>query len=220
MPEHLGSALNSKVSPFPLAKQKGSHYVPPPDKVEDGVLLTHAVQTILVEPQALYELWRDVASAPLWQEHIVSVTEKSSTLSHWVAGDPDQADGKRIEWDSQIVEDFKGAKIAWKSVTDGVDEQGTVTFTAHPTGRGTIVTLEERAHVPGGAIGNAIAGVVERSPRQTVVESLRHFKELAESGEVPSVKGQPHGPRGVTGKVKEWMFGETNPTPPGSSTSA
>jgi hypothetical protein len=50
-----------------------------------------------------------------------------------------------------------------------------------------------------------------------VKENLRHFKELAETGEIPSVKGQPHGPRGVIGGIKEWMYGETNPTPPGTS---
>jgi hypothetical protein len=43
---------------------------------------------------------------------------------------------------------------------------------------------------------------------------------MAEAGEVPSVKNQPHGPRGVVGKVKEWMYGETNPTPPGTSVNA
>lgn len=215
MPEHLHKSVGAG-----LGKRHGSHYTPSPEKTESGKLKARAVQTILVEPMALYELWRDVTSAPLWQEHVVSVVEKSSTISHWVFGDPEDASGKRIEWDSEIIEDRKGSRITWKSITKGIDESGTVTFTPHPAGRGTIVILEELARIPGGSLANAAAAVVERSPRQTVVEDLRHFKELAESGEIPSVKGQPHGPRGVTGKVKEWMFGETNPTPSGTSASA
>ena len=220
MPEHVGSAAGKTFNTFPLAKQPGAHYAPPADQVKDGVVYAHAVQTILVEAKPLYNLWRDVASAPLWQEHIVSVTVKSPTVSHWVLGDPEDANGKRIEYDSEIVEDVPGEKIAWKSITKGIDESGVVTFTPHPAGRGTLVTLNERVKALGGALGNAAAAVIERSPRQTVIEDLRHFKEMAEAGEVPSVKDQPHGPRGVTGKIREWMYGETNPTPPGTSVNA
>jgi hypothetical protein len=66
------------------------------------------------------------------------------------------------------------------------------------------------------ALANAAASTAKRGPKQTVIEDLRHFKELAETGEIPTVKGQPHGPRGLTGGIKEWMYGETNPTPPGT----
>ena len=217
MPEHL-SPTPSK--PLPAARQKGTHYTAVVDEVKDGVVHAHTTQTILVEPQALYELWKDVESAPLWQEHVVSVTAKADRVSHWVIGNPEDADGKRLEWDSEVVEDVPGEKLTWKSLTEGIDESGTVTFAPHVSGRGTVVTLYEHVKVPGGALGNAAAAVAERSPRQTVVEDLRHFKELAEAGEIPSVKGQPHGPRGIRGKVKEWMLGETNPTPPGTSQSA
>ena len=217
MPIKLGSAAGSTPTPFPLARQPGTHYVPIVDKIEDGINHAHAVQTILVEPQALYDLWRDVESAPLWQEHIVSVKAHDAKTSTWTLGNPEDPKGKRIEYNSEIVEDIPGQKITWKSITEGISESGTVTFAPHPAGRGTVVTLFEHLKVPGGAIGNAIGSLVERSPRQTVIEDLRHFKEMAEAGAIPSVKGQPHGPRGITGKTKEWMMGETNPTPPGTS---
>ena len=148
------------------------------------------------------------------------VTVKSDVISHWVLGDPEDVKGKRIEYDSAITEDVPGQRIAWNSVTEGIDESGVVTFAPHPSGRGTVVSLRERVKVPGGALANAVAAVVERSPRQTVIEDLRHFKEMAEAGEIPSVKGQPHGPRGATGKMREWMYGESNPTPPGTSDAA
>jgi len=202
-------------SPLPDAKQKGDHYVALPDEHKDGWLSAHARQTILVEPQALYELWSDVSAIPLWQEHVVSVTPLTATQSHWVMGNPEDAEGKRIEFDSEIVEDIPGQKLAWKSIAGDVEQAGEVHFHARIDGRGTVVTLIQ--HFKIGVLANAAAATAERGPKQTVIENMRHFKELAETGEIPSVKGQAHGPRGLSGGIKEWMYGEKNPTPPGTS---
>ena len=195
----------------------GGHYAPLPDKSEDGYVTGHAVQTILADPQDLYSLWRDVESIPLWQEYVVSVKDLGNGRSHWVMGDPEDKDGKRVEFDSEIQEDVPGQRIAWRSVTEGVDQSGVVTFTPSENGRGTQVLLVQTSKVPGGALGNAAAAIAKRGPKQIVVEDLRHFKELAEAGEIPTVEGQPHGPRGLSGSVKRWMYGENNPTPAGTS---
>jgi uncharacterized membrane protein len=199
---------------------EGSMYVPSPEKDEDGRLIASAVQTVQGTSERLYELWSDVTFIPLWQENVVSVTPTRPGLSHWVMGNPEDPDGNRVEFDSQVTEDVSGQRIAWKSVTESVDLAGSVTFTEAPCGRGTLVTLWQAFKVPLGEFGNAIAATVQRSPRQTAIEDLRHFKQLAETGEIPSVKGQPHGPRGLSGGVKEWMYGETNPTPRGTSDAA
>ena len=55
-----------------------------------------------------------------------------------------------------------------------------------------------------------------RNPKQAIIENLRHFKALAESGEIPRTQGQPHGPRGTSGKAKKSLYGETVATPTGS----
>jgi len=210
-----GNTARQSFSVFPEAKQKGEHYVRLPDERKDGWLSAHARQTILVEPQALYELWSDVTTFPLWQEHVVSVTPTSGKQSHWVMGNPEDADGKRIEFDSEIVEDVPGEKLGWKTIAGDVEQFGEVRFQARRDGRGTVVTLVQ--HFKVGVLANAGASTAKRGPKQTVIENLRHFKQLAEAGEIPSVKGQPHGPRGISGGIKEWMYGETNPTPPGTS---
>ncbi|MGI4756301.1 MAG: SRPBCC family protein [Janthinobacterium lividum] len=203
------------IAPFPMAQQAGSRYFTPPDKGEDGEIIGHAVQTIDADAQTLFTMWSDLPSIPLWQEHVVSVTPLSGGVSHWVMGDPEEANGTRIEFDSETTEIVPGKKIAWRSITEGVKQSGVVTF--EETARGTRVTLIQTQKVPGGSVGNAVAGVVKRTPRQTIIEDLRHFKQMAEAGEIPSVAGQPHGTRGITGTIKEWMYGEKNPTPPGSS---
>ncbi len=221
MPTEVEAPINTApthFTPLPDARQPGDHYIPLPDGSDDGWTSAHARQTILVEPQALYELWSDATKFPLWQEHVVSVTPGADNTSHWVMGDPGDPDGKRIEFDSRIVEDVPGEKLAWETISGDLEQKGVVEFKARRDGRGTVVTLIQRFKVSGFA--NAVAGVAKRSPKQTVVEDLRHFKQLAEAGEIPSVKGQPHGPRGLSGGLKEWMYGETNPVPPGTSVAA
>ena len=203
---------------FPGAKQQGEIYVKLPDEQKDGWVHAHARQTILVEPQALYALWKREEAFPLWQEHVVSVTPLGENKSHWVMGNPEDPDGKRIEFDSEITADVPGEKIAWQSIAGDVEQSGEVQFHTRRDGRGTVVTLIQ--HFKIGALANAAATTAKRGPKQTVIEDLRHFKELAETGEIPSVAGQPHGPRGLSGGIKEWMYGETNPTPPGTQDQA
>ncbi len=200
---------------LPDARQAGEEYESLPEGTTEGVTWAHARQTVLVEPKALYELWRDETGFPLWQEQVVSVTPLGAGKSHWVMGDPEDPEGKRIEFDSEITEDVPGQKIAWKSIAGDVEQGGEVTFHARKDGRGTVVTLIQ--HFKIGVLAKTVAAVAKRGPKQTVIEDLRHFKQMAEAGEIPSVKGQPHGPRGTIGGVKEWFLGETNPTPPGSS---
>jgi uncharacterized membrane protein len=208
---------NQVTSTSTSTQQVSGAYAPLPDGEHDGLVTAHAVQTIRAEQLALYNFWHDVSSIPLWQEHVVSVTPLTEHRSHWVMGNPEDAEGKRVEFDSEIYEDVPGSRIAWRSISGDVEQSGSVTFEPAVSGRGTLVTLIETIKVPFGALGNAAAAIAKRSPRQTVIENLRHFKQLAETGEIPSVKGQPHGPRGISGGFKEWLYGETNPTPPGVS---
>ena len=199
------------------SKPQGESYAPLPDKKEDGRVTAHAVQTILADAESLFKLWDDVTTIPLWQERVVSVTPLSGNRSHWVMGETDDPEGKRIEFDAEITESIPGRRLAWRSVGGDVEQSGVVTFTPGRIEGSTLVTLIQTVKVPGGALGNAAASAAQRGPKQTVVENLRHFKELAETGEVPSVKDQPHGPRGISGGFKRWLYGETNPTPPGTS---
>lgn len=47
-----------------------------------------------------------------------------------------------------------------------------------------------------------------RNPKQAVVENLRHFKALAEAGEIPKTEGQPHGDRGMVGDEGDDVWGD------------
>lgn len=207
----------SQLPPFPAGQGKGAHFRPLPQDVEDGKVRAHTLQTINADRQLLYKLWRDTSNAPKFQEYVISVVPVSPTRSTWTFGDAESPDGKRVSYDTEVYEDIPGEKIAWRSVDTEFEEQGEVHFTDHPSGRGTIVTLLENMRTPGGRLTLAAAALAKRTPRQIVIEDLRHFKELAEAGEIPTVVGNSHGPRGFSGSVKLRMYGENNPTPPGTS---
>ncbi len=214
MPEVLDT---THLPVFPAGRGKGAHFTPLPQDVKDGVVRAHALQTVNADRQTLYKLWRDVTSAPKFQEYVISVVPQTGTRSTWTFGNPEDPNAKKVSYDTEVYEDIPGEKIAWRSVDAAVEEHGEVHFSDDPAGRGTRITLIEDIEVPGGRLAIAAAALTKRTPRQIVVEDLRHFKELAESGEIPSVVGNPHGPRGISGSIKERMYGENNPTPPGTS---
>jgi uncharacterized membrane protein len=86
-------------------------------------------------------------------------------------------------------------------------------FEPAPGGRGTMVIVLQEFRM--GKLAAAWATVVGRNPKQAVIENLRHFKALAETGEIPRTQGQPHGERGVVGKLKQSVYGENVATPSG-----
>jgi uncharacterized membrane protein len=185
-------------------------YLPPPED-KDGKLWVRTSALIQKSPDDLYAMWRDVESAPAWQEQIARVVLTTERTSHWVMG----SEGKTIEWDSEILADEPGKRIAWRSIDGDSNNAGEVVFEDAPGGRGTIVTVLQEFRM--GKMASAWETLVGRNPKQAVIENVRHFKALAETGEMPRTQGQPHGDRGVVGKMKASAYGEAIPTPPGSN---
>lgn len=209
--------LEKQLPVFPAGAGRGAHFTPLAQDVHEGKVRAHTLQTIRADRHLLYALWRDVRNAPKFEEYVVSVEPKSATRSTWTFGDPADPTGKRLTYDTEVYEDIPGEKISWRSVDTEFAENGTVMFDDAPGGRGTRVTLIENIEAPGGRLSLAAAALTKRTPRQIVIEDLRHFKEMAEAGEIPSVVDNSHGPRGFFGSIKARMYGENNPTPPGTS---
>ena len=198
---------------FPRA---GSNYQPLPREKGRGRVVAHAVQTIHATPEQVYQVYTRAELLPAWQEGVVSVTATGENTLHWVTEEP--GTGKHLEFDSEIVEAIPALRHVSR-ITSGPLESttDTVHFEPNAYGRGTVVTMISDFKVPGGLLSNALAAVASRSPEQITIENLRHLKQLIESTEIPSVEGQPAGPRGVMGKWKQFLMGENLPTPPGTS---
>lgn len=198
---------------FPLA---GSTYTPLPRGGDHGRVLSHAVQTIKASPEQVFGIYIRPELLPAWQEGVVSVTATGENTHHWVMQDP--GSGKHIEFDGEVVESIPNKRHVARIVNgpfEGSTE--TITFEEAPAGRGTVVTMISDYKVPGGIVANTLGKLFTRSPEQMTIENLRHLKQLVESREIPSVDGQPAGPRGVIGKWKQLLLGENLPTPPGTA---
>jgi uncharacterized membrane protein len=224
----MSKALNEKpnAEPLPTVASAGvilnGRYLPPPE-AKDGKVWVRTSVLIHADAEDLYSMWRDVEGAPLWQEQIEKVTLTGGTTSHWVmrTGDTNSEDtsedkdtkDKTIEWDSEVLMDEPGRRIAWRSIGGESDNAGEVVFEPAPGGRGTMVTVLQEFRM--GKLSSLWETIVGRNPKQAVIENLRHFKALAETGEIPRVQGQPHGPRGSVAGIKKSMYGENTTTPPG-----
>jgi uncharacterized membrane protein len=209
------SALNEKPNAerIPATGAAGmiidGRYLPPPED-KDGQLWVRSSALIQRDRGDLYSLWRNVKVAPVWQEQITQVVVTGDRTSHWVM----ESDGKTIEWDSEILADEPGKRIAWRSIGGDSDNAGEVIFDEAPGDRGTMVIVLQEFRM--GKLASAWETFVRRNPKQVVIENLRHFKALAETGEIPRTQGQPHGDRGLIGKAKASTYAETIPTPSGS----
>ncbi len=201
--EALPSASNAGVV------LNGQYMAPPQDK--GGKIWARATALIQGNANDLYALWRNVEAIPQWQEMITDVIQTGAKTSHWVM----KAGDKTVEWDSEIIADEPGKRIAWKSIGGDSDNAGEVVFEQAPGGRGTIVTVLQEFRQ--GKIATAAETIFARNPKQAVIENLRHFKAFAEPGEIPRIEGQPHGPRGLSGKAKAAAYAENVAAPPGGS---
>ena len=131
--------------------------------------------TINRSVQEVYDFFRDLAKAPLYMDHIESVT-MSGNRAHWVAREGDET----FEWDSEITNDLPGKEISWAAV-DPNSSSGRATFD-QVAGRGTVLTLT--IDYEQSFIGKVIAKVRQTDPAIRERRNLRRLKQLLETGEI------------------------------------
>lgn len=159
----------------------------------DDTLLGHTI--CVNRPRAeLYAFWHDFSHLPAFMENVESVAVQSATRSHWVIAAPA---GRTVEWDSEITEDVPDERIAWTSL-EGADvrNSGAVEFRDSPTGRGTFVIVTIAYDPPGGELGRLVAKLFHREPKIQARQDLRRFKQLMETGEIPTAAPGRAAPRG------------------------
>jgi uncharacterized membrane protein len=163
-----------------------------PAAEDDDVLVGRSV-SINRPRHELYEFWRDFRNLPLVMENIESVTLVDALRSHWkVKGPADTS----VEWDSMITEDVPGELLAWTSVEGSpVPNTGRIEFRDSGNGRGTIVTATIAYDPPASKLGALIAKLLGREPKIQARRDLRRFKQLMETGEVPTSEPPEAAPR-------------------------
>jgi uncharacterized membrane protein len=165
------------------------------DEVE-GEFDANSIRAVMINRprQELYDFWRDFTNLPRFAENVKDVEILESGRSQWTIAGPA---GMDVDLVSEITEDRPGEYIAWRS-TDGsdVDHEGWIEFRDNPFGRGTEVRVFISYDPPAGAIGKVVAKVLQREPRIQARRELRRFKQLMETGEIPTSKAPDAAPRG------------------------
>ena len=152
------------------------------EAAERGVILTKRSVTVGKPVAEVYAFWRDFENFPQFMRHLESVTDIGDGRSHWVAKAPA---GKEVQWEAEITEDIENERIAWRSVEGSeVYNAGAVEFMPAPGGRGTEVRVELEYDPPFGKLGSKVAMLWREEPGQQVQDSLRHFKQVMEVGEI------------------------------------
>lgn len=147
--------------------------------------------TINKPVEEVYRFWRDFENLPRVMKHLRSVRVGDDGHSHWVAEAPALIGGQ-VEWDAEITEDVANERIAWRSLADAdVEHWGAVRFEKGT--RGTVVRVEMNYVAPAGHVGRWTAKAFGEAPEQEIREDLRNVKRYMETGETPTLDGQPRG---------------------------
>jgi uncharacterized membrane protein len=150
-------------------------------------------------PEKIYQFWRQLENLPRFMQNLESVRQTGERTSHWIAKVPG---GMRVQWQSEIVEDQPNELISWRTREGSeLNHCGSVRFETAPGGRGTIVRVEMFYGFPGGRMGQQAAKLLSAAPETVIKEDLRRLKQLIETGEVATTRGQPSGARSLVGRT-------------------
>jgi uncharacterized membrane protein len=160
----------------------------------------HSSVVLNTTPEEAYRFWRDFENMPRYMPHIESVSKIGERTYRFIARLPM---ARQVRWDAEIVGDRQNESIAWRSLP-GSDLQvnGSVDFRRASGDRGTLVSTRIEYTPVQGGIASA-ARFLHKSANFFLRQNLRRAKALIETGEIPTIEGQSHGPRStVTGVLR------------------
>lgn len=159
----------------------------------------HASLMINSPPGQVYAFWRKLENLPRFMSYLESVTELDEHRSEWTARIPG---GVQLRWQAEIVEDQPGRLVSWRTIAGSeLNHVGSVRFEPGPGGQGTQVHVEIYYGMPGGSVAARAVELVSMAPESVLYEDLRRLKQLTETGEIATTRGQSSGVRSMIGRV-------------------
>lgn len=133
--------------------------------------------------QRVYDLWRDPSQFPEFMPDVKTVENRGDHW-HWEVDGPA---GATVQWDSEILEDLPGEKLAWRSINGNVSNSGAVRFDERDGETDLEYAIEFSP--PGGKVGEVVAKLFD-DPEDKVQRSLEAFKQLVERDAEPRPDGR------------------------------
>lgn len=133
--------------------------------------------------------WRDPDVLAQVMSGFATLQAAGDGRMHWKIDGPL---GHACEWDTETVE-CAGDGVGWRALPGGaIANEGEVSFHPAPAGRGTVVILRLRFDAPAGGLAGWLLEALGATPLRLVADgALRRFKNLAETGEIPTTVRQP-----------------------------
>ncbi|TGE29233.1 SRPBCC family protein [Hymenobacter metallicola] len=148
--------------------------------------------TVYRDLSQVYGYWRRFENLPTFMEHLESVEELDERRSHWVARIPGGLG--TVAWDSEITRDEPNRLIAYQSLPGSqVDQSGEVRFRQAEGNKGTELQVVLHYRAPLGKLGKGVAKLLNPALAELIRSDIRRFKMMMETGEVPTIEGQPSG---------------------------
>lgn len=158
----------------------------------EGVLI-QSERAITIDSSAkhLHEMWRDpTVLSRILEPHLTLEVLENDTLRWRFARAPMSS----VSWTTRYAEDRPGECLRW--VSESIENvpvamEGALRFRPAPSDWGTEVFLQIaiRSQI------RPVERIFEPLSRFFAIEALRRMKSLAETGEIPTLKGNPHAPR-------------------------
>lgn len=143
--------------------------------------------------EEVYGFWRDFENLPLFMRHLDSVRVSPEGRITFVAVGPM---GTQIVWDAEIINDVPNESLSWSSLPGSdLAVDCSVTIRQAPSNRGVVVAVVMSYRPRSGRVGRTIAQFLAAYPSFWIKQDLRRFKAFIETGELPTIQGQTHGPR-------------------------
>lgn len=159
---------------------------------EDRRVQISEIMTINRPRAEIYGRWRDFERLPRFMHHIESIEQIDDKHSRWRARLPKTSG--TLSWEAEITQDQPNARIAWRSLPGAdIENSGEVSFQTAPANRGTEIRIVIDYRPPAGPLGRAVAGLINPGFSRIIRDDIRRFKALMETGEIPTIDGQPTG---------------------------
>lgn len=159
-----------------------------------------SVVTIGKSIDDVFRFFRDFSNIPLFVKEIKRVELLTPLVSRWTF----EKEGEKETWETEIVKDEFCNLIEWKVIGESeFGHSAIATFRKATADLGTVVTLkfsDDRKH---GKLSSVISYFLGKEPKPQSYIILRNLKALLETGEVPTIEGQPNGKNFPEIKTKE-----------------
>lgn len=141
---------------------------------------------VLAPAEDVFRYWSNFENFPRFMSNVEEVRMTGQDTSHWRVKGPL---GKSVRFDAKTTEMDPGRGIGWNTVEGDVMTSGEARFEEVAPGRTRVDVTMNYADPPGGAVGEAVAGVLS-SPQRNLKQDLENFASIVERGELGGPEAQ------------------------------